>query len=354
MLVLATLVLPVAALSLLIYVVTEKLLKPSWYRHSQHGHKNRPAHLGLPKQVGGAATTLWRISEEIDGLGDPKETFGFDYKEVEIPLVHVRNNNRTLRGWWVPFAKDNDLCVITIHGGGRDRRAFLRHLPVFANNDCSVLMFDYEEHGISDGRQRGLGWCTYEPDNVLAAVSYAKNILKYKHIVLVGTSMGGAAAIVAAGLGFKHHRTKKLPYQDPREHIDAVVSENPFFSRYSLMRSILEAHCFDFLGQVGPVVLEPLIRLVLWVGLWRVSDSEYANPLDAVKEIDVPLCIMHGTGDTLIPHTHSEMLYRHATKAKHKDLWIVEGAVHTALHNVQPNEWESHVLSVIKHIRRRK
>lgn len=339
-----------AALSLLVYVITEKLLKPSWYRR-KHGHQNRPAHLGLPREVTGAATTLWRISEEIDGLGDPKQTFGFDYKEVEIPIVHVRNNNRTLRGWWVPISKNNDLCVITIHGGGRDRRAFLRHLPVFANNDCSVLMFDYEEHGISDGRQRGLGWCTYEPDNVLAAVSYAKDTLKYKHIVLVGTSMGGAAAIVAAGLGFQHHRTKNLPYHDPREHIDGVVSENPFFSRYWLMRSILEAHSLNFLGKVGPVVLEPLIRLVLWVGLWRVADSEYANPLDAVKEINVPLCIMHGTGDTLIPYSHSEMLYRHAEKAEYKDLWIVKGAVHTALHNAEPDEWESRVLLVIKHIR---
>lgn len=119
------------------------------------------------------------------------------------------------------------------------------------------------------------------------------------------------------------------------------------------MRSILEAHSFDFLGKIGPAVLEPLIRLILWVGLWRVSDSAHANPADAVREIDVPLCIMHGREDKLIPHSHSEELYRQATKTKHKDLWIVDKAVHTALHNAAPKEWESHLLSVIKQVRHR-
>ena len=338
---------------ILAFVVTNLLVKPPWYTHNEFGHYNRCPAKGLTKNVVGAAKTLWRISETVDGLGNPKETFGFNYEEVEIPNLHVRQKNRVLRGWLIPHLStepENEICIVAVHGGGRDRRAWLRHTPIFVHNGCSVLMFDFEEHGISDGAQRGIGWCTYEPDNVLAAVEYTKHTLQFKHIIVVGTSMGGAASIVAAGLGFKHHITKCLEYRDPREHIDAVIAENPFTTRKALMKFILDNTSGDILGRMKGI-LRPFTGALIATGLWRIGDAKHATPLDAVRRVKCPLLIMHGTADAIIPHTHSEILYREATQTAWKKLWIVDGAQHTALHNAAPEEWESRVLSIVNKIR---
>lgn len=81
----------------------------------------------------------------------------------------------TLRGWWVPGLDPNsDLAVVFCHGGGRDRRAWLRHTPIFQKAGMPCLLFDLREHGISDGEMRGFHYGIREQYDVLAAVKYAK------------------------------------------------------------------------------------------------------------------------------------------------------------------------------------
>ncbi len=48
---------------------------------------------------------------------------------------------------------------------------------------------------------------------------------------------------------------------------------------------------------------------------------------------------MHGMEDSLIPYSHSQELYDAAKEPR--SLWLVEGAVHTGLHNKSPREWEN-------------
>ena len=54
---------------------------------------------------------------------------------------------------------------------------------------------------------------------------------------------------------------------------------------------------------------------------------------------------MHGTNDAIIPWTHSQALYDAA--GPQRTLWLVDGAVHTGLHNHDPAEWERRVLAFI-------
>ena len=45
------------------------------------------------------------------------------------------------------FLFQGKICVVCVHGGGRDRRAFLRHIPLFVKRGIPVLLFDFREHG---------------------------------------------------------------------------------------------------------------------------------------------------------------------------------------------------------------
>lgn len=47
---------------------------------------------------------------------------------------------------------------------------------------------------------------------------------------------------------------------------------------------------------------------------------------------------LHGTEDAVIPWSHSQELFEAAKEPR--SLWILEGAIHTGLHNHAPDEWE--------------
>jgi hypothetical protein len=71
-------------------------------------------------------------------------------------------------------------------GGGRDRRQWLRHMPIFHKVGCTVLSIDCQEHGLSDGKGRRIGWATYERSDAVAAAYHAKHVLGYERVILMG------------------------------------------------------------------------------------------------------------------------------------------------------------------------
>jgi hypothetical protein len=71
-------------------------------------------------------------------------------------------------------------------GGGRDRRQWLRHMPIFHKAGCTVLSIDCQEHGLSDGKGRRIGWATYERADAVAAAYHAKHVLGFERVILIG------------------------------------------------------------------------------------------------------------------------------------------------------------------------
>ena len=119
------------------YVAAEISISPPWYIHSS------PAK-GL---------TTHSLPDYWQGIvSDPETEFGYTYEDIEF----TNNDGMTLRGWFVPgLGERRELGVVFCHGGGRDRRAWLRHVPIFHTQGIPCLLFDLREHGISDGDHRG-------------------------------------------------------------------------------------------------------------------------------------------------------------------------------------------------------
>lgn len=152
----------------------------AYLTHSvKHPPWNRP---GLGQTIVGSAKILWGPH-----TNDPLTDFGLPHDTVEIP-VHEGSAAFTLRGWHVPAARPSKVCVLAVHGGGRDRRAFLRHTPCFHRAGYGTLLFDCREHGLSDSHGRGLGLGSSEAADVLAVVRALRRDLNYDYIVALGTS----------------------------------------------------------------------------------------------------------------------------------------------------------------------
>eukprot|EP00953_Heterococcus_sp_UTEX-ZZ885_P015579 8771-Heterococcus_DN1.PRE.2 len=372
------------------------MLRPPWYRDKVKGHYSRDMTVGgaLPKAVIGDAIFTWRISAEVDGLGDPQSDLGLAFECIELPLLQRgMPGNKSLRGWLVKGRERvshdtadthfGTTCIVGIHGGGRDRRQWLRHMPIFHKVGCTVLSIDCQEHGLSDGKGRRIGWATYERSDAVAAAYHAKHVLGYERVILIGTSMGGAGVLLAAGFGLNttttinsNHSTTTTTTttststltaaapvdadtsssdlndldEQMRSCIDGVIAENAPATRRDLAQHIVTAALVKALGQrAGAVVATVLWPLVYLIVMLRSGGFGQPEPLQAIKLIrNKPVLLIHGTADVLIPWSQAQVLYDAANEPK--QLYIVEGATHTATYNADPVAWSKRVLEVVKQV----
>lgn len=319
------------------YLITDMLFRPIWYVF----HKNKKKLCEKPPYT----EDSWRIDEKKSGFGNPKTELGLDYEDVEFLCgPTILNGNRALRGWLIPNRnRDKKLCVVVCHGGGRDRRQHLRHVPHLYGLGAAVLLFDKQEHGISDGQERGVGWFTYEGSDVYAACKFMKLKHQYERVVAMGTSFGGVGVLTAAG-----HFDK----QGERQIIDAVIAENAPHSRLRFVKDLIYQHLAPF--GIPSFFCDALALLTTCVILLRRRILFMPNPIDIVKNISPrPLLIMHGEGDTIVPLKHGVDLYNAALEPK-LCLWVPK-CEHCMVFNVDPKGWKKKTTELLlKVIPRRK
>jgi len=106
------------------FYVTEQMMRPAFYA------LRTPAQGLIPR----------------DGSTDPLQDFNIPFESVEFPAV----DRQTLRGWFVPGNTDAAAAIITVHGGGTDRRSYLDMVPVLHEAGYPVLLFDNRERRCDD------------------------------------------------------------------------------------------------------------------------------------------------------------------------------------------------------------
>jgi pimeloyl-ACP methyl ester carboxylesterase len=158
------------------------------------------------------------------------------------------------------------------------------------------------------------------------------------------TSTLTTAAPVAAATG----STIDDLNEQMRSCIDGVIAENAPATRRYLAQHIVTAALIKALGKcAGTVTAAVLWPLVYMIVMLRSGGFGQPEPLQAIKLIhNKPVLLIHGTADVLIPWTQAQVLYDAANEPK--QLYIVEGATHTATYNADPVAWSKRVLDVVK------
>ena len=308
-------------LVLLSYFVSEISIRPPWYCHDPKSQCL--SRQGLPDYWGKATH-------------DPMQDFGIPFEEVSFPST----DGYTLRGWYVPRPKTSanhepDIGVVCVHGGGRDRRAWLLHLPMFHQHGFSCLLFDFREHGLSDGAARGLTYGMRERFDVVSAVTFMREQKGHGRVAAVGTSVGGASVLMAAAI-------------DP--NICAVIAENPPMSCAQLQDDQLVKLIGGYFRHTrySEAIFRAFRRASsMWLN-WKVGNkpSRHCQAVHCVSRISPrPILLMHGTQDEIIPVYHSERIFEAAREPK--ELWICEGAFHCMLHEVEPAKYEQVVIGFL-------
>ena len=200
-------------------------------------------------------------------------------------VVFTTEDGLALSAWWVPAADSpNGSTIVVFHGNGgnrSDRAPLAREL---ADQGYNVLLTDYRGYGGNPGSPSEAGLIL----DAKAAIAYAESHpdVDPDRLVYFGESLGAGVAVAVA------------PDRPP----SALILRSPFTS----LPDVARAH-YPYL----PTGL--LLR-------------DRFPSIDTIRTLDVPVLVVAGSHDTIVPIAQSRELYEASLGPK--DFVTVEGADH--------------------------
>lgn len=252
-------------------------------------------------------------------LHNPAE-FGLSYSCVAFPS----RDGLMLRGWWFEGDKDRPV-VILLHGIQANRaeppeRVF-GIVKELTKSGYNILAFDFRAHGESQGKHISAGY--REKNDLLGAIAYLRQSGVTGKIGVLGFSMGAAISLLTAA---------ECP------EIKAVVADSAFTDVVSIVKARFPNKYI--LGFITTALFS-VIKLLYNIDFTRI------RPLEAARLISVPVFIIHGGQDKLIPVEHAYRLIK-VCRNLHNRLWVVPEAQHTYAYFVKPDEYIFRLLSFFK------
>lgn len=206
--------------------------------------------------------------------------------------VTFTSHGVALNGWLITPDRSPFATVVLPHGWASNAADMLPGAARLRDEGFGVLVYDSRGHGTS-GEHGPVTIRTFAED-LTAAIDYLveRPEVDAARLGVIGHSMGGAAAIVAAS-------------DEPR--IGAVVSSSAFADIVSLTRRTLRSfHVprWPFLWLVGRIVETHLQATMIDL-----------SPQNRIGQIRAPVLLLHGADDEQIPPSDMAALYSNANHA---------------------------------------
>ncbi|MCW5945763.1 MAG: alpha/beta fold hydrolase [Fimbriimonadales bacterium] len=242
---------------------------------------------------------------------------GVDAEEVEFDSEGI-----PLKGWWTAPESPSAVAVL-LHGYVMSRAENAALAVQLHRNGIASLLFDFRAHGKSGGKLTGIGW--FESADVIAACRFARERYPNLPVLLIGSSMGSAAAVFAVA--------------EAPDCADGLVLD----SSYSSLASATLGW-WNFIGGKAAVAMLAPVVLVSWpiVGFnpFKVSVSR------ALATVKKPVMIIHGEEDDLVLPDHAKRNFAAANEPK--ELVMIPGASHSEARWLDPSEYERRIVRFVE------
>ena len=213
------------------------------------------------------------------------------------------------------YRNDNSNTFILMFNGyrGTARSNFSGSAIDAMNLNMNVVLCEQRAHGISDGHSITFG--RKEQYDVLSWINFVKekwgNSIK---ITIVGISMGGATVLMAS---------------DKIDRSINVIADCPYSTekdviKHTMIKMGLPANFFWPFAYLSAIVFCHA----------RLKDDAKINVTNSKNQI----LIIHGTGDSIVPHPMSERVYE--GNENHVRYEKFEGAEHALSYLREPERYE--------------
>jgi dipeptidyl aminopeptidase/acylaminoacyl peptidase len=230
-----------------------------------------------------------------------------------------------LRSWLIKASGTPRGTILYLHGVSECRIVGLPLAKRLHDRGYNVFLYDARRHGESGGT-----FCTYgfyEKHDASRAITLllGRGDMPSGKLGVFGSSMGAAVAIQLAAID---------------RRVAAVVAESGF----ATLRTIFDDYQRRMIKLPWHYLRNIVIKRSEVLAHFKASA---VSPLRTVREIHVPLFILHGTADDRIRYTYSEMVYAQANEPK--ELWLIHGAAHSNMADIGGDEYYRRILGFFEH-----
>jgi len=200
-------------------------------------------------------------------------------------VVHLKSGGTTIAAFYLPNPQTRYTLLFS-HGNAEDIGQVMFFLQPFYDAGFSIMAYDYRGYGTSSGKPSEDG--VYSDANATYDYVTQELHLPPNQIIAMGRSLGSAAAI---------HLAATRP-------VAGLIAEAPFLSAFRVLTRI----------QILP---------------W-----DKFNNAREIRNVHVPVLIVHGSGDQVVPFWHGRRLYELAHEPKtfmpvlgagHNDIVLLAG-----------------------------
>lgn len=220
------------------------------------------------------------------GQARTPSSLGITYEELWLQA----DDGVRLQAWWMPGAGAGPVLLM-LHGNAGTMADRLDNVVHLLELGCSVMAVEYRGYGDSEGKPSEGGLNA----DALAALTAARAKAGDRPLVVFGRSLGGAVALAVA---------------DPRR-CEGVIVESTFTS----LSAMAARTGIPLAGRLVAYSMDSLAR---------------------VRTLEVPLLVIHGEADELVPVEMGAALARAAVRSPdvrwvpipqgpHNGLWAMAG-----------------------------
>lgn len=254
--------------------------------------------------VAGVALVLDRLTLSMlrprrRPLARTPDAVGLNWESLTIP-EEPDDGAPALEAWRIRGEDPTGPVLLLAHGWGANSAVVLPLARAAAPAASEIVAWDVRAHGRSEGAPV-VSLRQFRDDAIRVARLVAEGA-SGRPVVMVGHSMGGDAAILAAAAGA------------PLDGIGLVATPCDV---YGTVARYLQEH-----GIPGPLVLpftRPFFR-------WRIGlPDRVLNPARALPRLDIPVLVIQPGDDTRVPPSEGERLAR----LSGSEMVLIPGAGHT-------------------------
>ncbi len=225
------------------------------------------------------------------------DDYGLEYDDVTF---HTEDGLK-LNGWFMPgktksLTVDNLFTLLWFHGNAGNISHRLENIKMLHDRvPINIFIFGYRQYGKSEGKISERG--TYIDAKAAFEYLHSRKDINHDKIIFFGRSLGSAVAVDLA----------------VKERCCALILETPFTSMKELAKFL-----YPFLP------------------LGYIIQTKY-DSITKIKDVKVPVLILHGDKDELVPIEQGRKLYEAANEPK--EFYTIPGATHNDTYFVGGEEY---------------
>lgn len=265
--------------------------------------------------VAAALGAAWQLARPVPArVGGAPATLAAE--SVSFPS----DSGSTIHGWFVQVEHPRG-AVLLLPAVRSNRTSMVRRAEFLKAAGYATLLIDFQATGESRGDAITFGW--RERFDVLAAVKFLEQRLPGVPMGIIGSSLGGAAALLAT----------------PPLDVRALIFEAVYPTIDVAVENRLRI-------RVGPLasLMSPLL---LWQLPARLDVSRaQLRPVDHISNVRCPVFVIGGSADRHTTEANTRWLF--AAAPEPKQLWILPGVAHVDFLDIAGAEYQSRVLAFLE------